>query len=360
MAITGFEIDFLPVGFQPVDFQSSVIRNYPKEEFERSGDAIFFRYRENGDERVILIDGGWHSSEIFCHMRKYYYPKADSYKDMRIDHIICSHPDADHVGGRKANGLVRIMDECTIGTLWVNNPNQYPLKLRDFVDSDSKEKRLNLFSQENAVNASCLIEAAKRNKIEVKKPLQGALIGPLIVASPSEEFYRKLVNGEFKKQENCEKARPEYLKYYPRTSVCNESSTVLFGKLMGKQLLLTADAGIEALSKAYDYLKEEHNFQPGDLDLMQIPHHGNLNNVNVITLRKLLGGQISNEERGTAVESIAKNTEYNYVEVVKRAFKARGYSCESTAGTLRWFKCGDMPERDDCCPIPWVERSSPS
>ena len=97
MAITGFEIDFLSVG-----------------EKTDSGDAILFRYEENGRYKVILIDGGHKYSDgvktsdtIMNHMRKYYFPMVASNAEMVIDHIICSHPDNDHVGG-----LPEIMETC--------------------------------------------------------------------------------------------------------------------------------------------------------------------------------------------------------------------------------------------------------
>lgn len=104
MTITGFEIDFLPVG-----------------EETKSGDAILCRYIEDGFSRVILIDGGYQqTSEIILHhMKEYYYPTSD-YSDMRIDHIICSHLDQDHIGGLKD-----VMQKCDVGTLWINNPLDY-------------------------------------------------------------------------------------------------------------------------------------------------------------------------------------------------------------------------------------------
>ena len=113
MAITGYEIDFLPVG-----------------EESASGDAILFRYKEDGEFKVILIDGGHKESHgvktsdtILSHLRKNYFPDATENNEMHIEHIVCSHPDSDHVGG-----LQEIMEQCSVGTFWINNPLDYTSK----------------------------------------------------------------------------------------------------------------------------------------------------------------------------------------------------------------------------------------
>ena len=343
MTITGYEIDFLPVG-----------------EESKSGDAILFRYREDEEYKVILIDGGHKESDgvktsetILNHMREHYYPaKADS--AMRIDHIICSHPDSDHVGG-----LQEIMEKCDVGTLWINDPIDYISKssLAGASNNDS-------FSKLDAETVENLIEIATENDIEVKSPVQGESIGPLIVASPSSQFYETLVKGEIEREEKSSfKALLEKmanlvtafwdrdnLKEYPATSVCNESSTVLFGELTNKQyrILLTADAGIEALSKAYEYLKDQYDFQSGSLEFMQIPHHGSRHNLNTKTLNNLLGEKISEgggENRGSAIASVAKKASNYPKKAVANAFITRGYSCSSTAKSLVCHP-RNMPDRD--------------
>ena len=356
MAITGYEIDLLSVG-----------------EESKSGDAILFRYKEDGADKVILIDGGHEKSgnvktseTILNHMRKYYYPGASADSDMRIDHIICSHPDSDHVGG-----LQEIMEKCDVGTLWINNPIDYTSKSNLAEDSNNDS-----FSKLNAETVEELIKVAGENSVTVDCPLQGKKIGPLIVASPSEEFYKALVKGELSRQgeENAsfksfaEKIiqwivalwDDDHLKDYPATSVCNESSTVLFSELVDRSypVLLTADAGIEALSRAYDYLVARHNFRSGSLYFMQIPHHGGRHNVNTETLNNLLGKKISQgsgEERGWAIASVAKEAIEYPKKAVTNAFITRGYSCVSTKGISLWIGMGDMYRNVQ--PIPKIEYS---
>ena len=352
MTITGYEIDFLPVG-----------------EKSSSGDAILFRYEEDGKCKVMLIDGGHKESDgvktsdtIIKHMRKHYYP-AISDSDMRIDHIICSHPDNDHVGG-----LQDIMEKCDVGTLWVNDPIEFA-SYTDLEDEVNSEK----FCKNDADTVRELTDIAKKNDIAVKRPLQGESIGPLVVASPSAQFYKKLVKGElsrkggekasFKKETAGFKGAiqrgldlisalwsEDYFKKYPATSVCNESSTVLFGELMDEryQVLLTADAGIEALSVAFNYLDKRHSFQSGSLNFIQMPHHGSRHNVNTEILDGLLGQKNpknSPEDCGVSFASVAKEADGHPKKAVVQAFITRGYSCFSTSGHSLEHKRGNMPSK---------------
>ena len=75
--ITSYEIEFLPVG-----------------NGEKSGDCILFHYFEDGIEKIIAYDGGTRKSgeAMVAHIKKYYGTQ-------KIDYLINSHPDGDHVSG---------------------------------------------------------------------------------------------------------------------------------------------------------------------------------------------------------------------------------------------------------------------
>ena len=351
MSITGYEIDFLPVG-----------------EKSSSGDAILFRYKENGYFKVILIDGGHKESDvvktsdtILNHLRKYYFPDATENNEMRIEHIICSHPDSDHLGG-----LQEIMEECDVGTFWINNPLDYTEK-SDLAETTDN----NAFSKADADTVASLIRVAEKQGIMVKSPLQGKFIGPLLVASPSAEFYQTLVKGELIRQ-GGERAsfkklvlgaiqlilanwNEDALFEFPATSVCNESSTVLFGSLMKdeRKILFTADAGIEALSRASIYLKENLDFQAGTLCFMQMPHHGGRRNVNRVVLDSLLGAKVTrgSDKRGSSFASVASKAYDFPKKAVTNAFTTRGYLCSATKGESIRHKAGEMPSRDGWSPL---------
>jgi hypothetical protein len=348
MPITGYEIDFLAVG-----------------EKSKSGDAILFRYKEDNKYVVILIDGGHKESEgvktsdlILKHMRKYYFPCGTSDADMTIDHIICSHPDSDHVGG-----LPEIMETCKVGTLWINNPRDYVAYNNLSNDSDT-----NCFSKNDADTVSYLIKVAEQKDVAVNACLQGTRIGPFVVASPDASFYRDLVSGDLNRQGKEKSSfksvlvrvaswiaavwNKDELKEFPATSVCNESSVVLYGSLINnkEKILMTADAGIEALSRAYDYINDYCDFESGSLTFIQMPHHGSRHNVNVEVLDKLLGVKIaenSDPRRGILIASVAKEATNYPKKSVLNAFITRGYKCCSTHGKTMWYHEGDMPDRKD-------------
>ena len=322
MTITGFEIDFLPVG-----------------EKSSSGDAIFFRYREGSGFKIILIDGGYRESAvtILNHMHEYY-------DTSHIDHIICSHPHDDHIGG-----LEEIIEKCSVGKLWINDPLDYVNR------SDlAKESDTDGFSKEHADKVEELKKIAEENDTLIDKPLQGCKIGPLIVASPSKEFYEDQVKNQRGARASLSEIvrglvqalwDKDYLREHPVTSVCNESSTVLFGDFVESRILLTADAGVEALSKAYEYLRDECNFESGSLTFIQVPHHGSRRNVNVEILNKLLGGkEPQGNKRGSSFVSVAKDSKTHPREAVTNAFLTRGYPCHVTKGKSK-RDSSNMPDR---------------
>lgn len=358
MAITGYEIDFLPVG-----------------EKSSSGDAILFRYKEDDQFKVILIDGGHKisgnvktSDTILEHLRKFYFPDAKEDNKMHIEHIVCSHPDSDHVGG-----LQEIMEQCSVGTFWINNPLDYTNKSK-LADSANH----NAFSKADAETVENLIEVAETQGIAVYAPLQGKNIGPLSVASPSEEFYETLVKGGLKRQGGLlarVKSKiselinlidadwdKDALYDFPATSVCNESSTVLFGSLVvdKNKFLLTADAGIEALSEVYSYLEENLNFRSGTLNFIQMPHHGGRHNVNNATLNQLLGSKLSrnsHEISGNTFACVAKEASDYPRKSIINAFMTRGYHYpfneneEPQRHESMRHVIGDMPKREGWGPL---------
>jgi len=349
MDIIGYEIDFLPVG-----------------EESSSGDTILFRYKEDDSDfcKVILIDGGYKKSgdvktseTILEHLREYYFPNVQEDKKMCIEHIICSHPDSDHLGA-----LEEIMEECNVGTFWINDPREFA-KNSNLAETAYIAK----FAEAHAKTVENLIKVARKNDVEVKCPIQGKCIGPLSVASPSKEFYDSLFKNELTPQED-EKENSlkegknstkmikacwtkDELFELPETSVCNETSTVLFGLLTKDQekVLLTADAGVRALTEAHTYLKGKFNFRAGTLCFMQMPHHGGRQNVNSAVLDLLLGKKIpeeSNEEIGLSFASVAKEAEGYPKNAVTNAFTTRGYSCSATKGESICYRGGKMKDRD--------------
>lgn len=70
-----------------------------------------------------------------------------------------------------------------------------------------------------------------------------------------------------------------------KTSADNESSTILYATIKNKGILLTGDAGIKALDKAYNYKPQIAD----NLRFIQVPHHGSKRNVSPSVLDNILG-----------------------------------------------------------------------
>ncbi|MBG6192021.1 glyoxylase-like metal-dependent hydrolase (beta-lactamase superfamily II) [Arthrobacter sp. CAN_A212] len=152
------EIDFLPVGDKT-----------------DTGDAILCHFTDPGTatERVMLIDGGFHetSAAIGAHVRRYYAAS-------RIDLMVCTHPDDDHI-----NGLFGVFEELEVTKLVIHQPSSHGYPTDDVKAGKVDE----------------LIDLARSHGTEVITAAYTGLSffsGALVVAGPTEEFYEELLAGE--------------------------------------------------------------------------------------------------------------------------------------------------------------------
>jgi beta-lactamase superfamily II metal-dependent hydrolase len=102
-----------------------------------SYDAIALRFKEDQDEsqKVVVIDGGF--SETGTDLLDFI---QDRYQADKIDLMISTHPDTDHL-----NGLVSIIQQMPVSELLIHQPRLYRADLDDFknIDNlDSPFKRL--------------------------------------------------------------------------------------------------------------------------------------------------------------------------------------------------------------------------
>ena len=170
----GVEIDFLPVG-----------------EGSRSADAIAIRYGdlESGDmlkQQVIVIDGGTkQSGQALVELVNKYY--GTSYVDL----VIMTHPDKDH-----ASGLTEVMNNLTVGELWMHQPWSHSTDIRQhFTDgritNSSLERRLRV-SMDIAHEVE---QIAIEKKIRIVEPFAGIRSGDAVITvlGPSREYYQRLL-----------------------------------------------------------------------------------------------------------------------------------------------------------------------
>jgi beta-lactamase superfamily II metal-dependent hydrolase len=334
----------------------------PVDSGERSGDAIVVRWSDGQRLRIGVIDGGTKESgeAIVSHIRKYYGAAAD------VDFALNTHPDCDH-----CSGLTVVLEELPVRELLMHLPWNYSAELVALLNDErvtegSLQKRL----KDKLARACDVEKLARKLGIPVREPFQGTRVGPFVVLSPSLDWYKELVvqfrnmpearnsfgAGLLKKaldvvQTVAETLDIETLRENGETSAENESSVILYGDFDGRKILLTGDAGIQALNRAADYADLTIPGWNRGLAMIQIPHHGSRRNVSPSILNRLLGPRVGDgEERGWAFASASKESKTHPRKAVLNAFKRRGYKCCATQGhTKRHYK--DTPDREGWGPI---------
>jgi beta-lactamase superfamily II metal-dependent hydrolase len=324
------EVDFLPVG-----------------EGERSGDAIAVRFQypnpDNNNNIVVVIDGGYQKDGLALANAI-----VEHYGTNRIDLVVSTHADADHI-----NGLIRLVELAIagvveIGELMLHQPWNYAydytaVKFRPGAP-DSFTKSLDA--------AETLCNLAEQAGIPVVEPFTGdtRFDGILTVVGPDPDYYLSLVP-QFGVQtqsasglagalsamadavatRTLERLDIETLTDDGEVSAKNNSSVILELRLNGQRLLFTGDAGQDALHRAVDSLSVPLDSDP--LSFIQIPHHGSRRNVGPTILNRLLGEPNTRPANSvTAFVSASKDAPKHPARRVTNAFLRRGCKVCSTEG----------------------------
>ncbi|EFP0980655.1 ComEC/Rec2 family competence protein [Campylobacter jejuni] len=344
----GYEIEFIPVGSG------------------RSGDAILVRYGVQGNYKIMIVDGGTKESgeNLVDHVKKYY-------KTNYVDYVVNTHPDQDH-----ASGLTKVLNNLEVGELWIHCPWNYAKEIIEFIDDEknnyTRDQRITFKSFERRLAGSYykyakeLENIAKEKNITIKEPYKGCKIGDFEVLSPSRDWhlFDLIINsdkteGLGKTEDSRQKTllfeslkdkifnvvenlNIETLKDGGVTSRENESSVILYANFNGKGILLTGDAGNEALEKAYNFNPDIYK----NLSFIQIPHHGSRKNNSPKILNQIIGKIGERPENSiTAFVSAGENDENHPRRMVVNAFIRRGCKVIQTKGkTIQHFK--NMPERE--------------
>jgi beta-lactamase superfamily II metal-dependent hydrolase len=321
-----YEIDFLPVG-----------------DAGDSGDAIALRFAHptTGTWVHVIVDAGFggDGDDLVRHVKRYY--ETD-----QIDLAILTHPDADHIGG-----MGEVVRGLSVERLW----------LHDIGAHGGESLRA-----AKAVND--LIEVAQEQGTTVEEAWGGAqaLDGALTVLGPSKDYYEELVQEQVSgisvpataKKALVEAARGIWDRIggvlgdevpFPEKEVTprNNSAMITLLKLDGDTLLLTSDAGVPALERAWD-LAEEKGLAAAP-DFLQIPHHGSRRNASSAWLDRLLGGT-GQEACREAIVSVVPNSEKHPSGKVINAYIRRGCNIAPTAGDAKWYH-RDTPARLEYHPI---------
>ena len=316
-----YEIDFLPV------------------HTSKSGDAIPLRYQVGEHLIVHLVDGGYTSTAetVSEHIQEYYGTK-------HIHRVIVTHPDKDH-----AEGLASIMEEFTVGELWMLRPWEYAAHLLPYFARYNSVENLAKRLRDEYPYIYELEKIALRRNTVIRAPFQGENIGQFTVLAPTLARYLDLIiRSEKTPQQVVDsagilagliRAAAPIIKFVKSgwgsekfsdedTSVENEMSVIQYATLNGHKILLTGDAGREALTEAADYAPSAGLQLPG-ITKFQVPHHGGRSNVSTELLDRWLGPRLQQplqqgQTKFTAMISSAKEDSDHPRKAVLRALHHRG------------------------------------
>jgi beta-lactamase superfamily II metal-dependent hydrolase len=323
---TGFQLDFHPVG-----------------DTTRSGDAITVRYGTPGVYSIHVIDGGTQETgdRLVEFIREYYD------NPQRIDAVICTHGDDDH-----SSGLRTIIENFEIGTIYMNRPWLYAAEILHLFEYDFTVPGLERSLRQAFPILAEIEELAAERNIEIREAFQGTVIGKFTILAPSRERYLALVPQFSRTPEAAEpapqtqaipqiirRAAQRVLNWIPEsweletledllqepTTPSNESSVVQYADMGDSRILLTADAGVDALTEAANYAALLGIPLPG-LTFMQMPHHGSRHNVSRPVLNAWLGYPLPNgtQANKTSYVSVGRLCETHPRRKVVNAFKRRG------------------------------------
>jgi len=342
----GYEIDFLPVGK------------------DKSGDAILVRYGNlhgaRAEQKVIVIDAGYPETgkAVVEHLATHYGTKE-------IDLMISTHPDQDHVGGMET-----VMNECSVGQLWMHQPWNHTNDIAEmFVHGKVTDQSVKNSLRKSLDEAHALEAIATKRGIPITEPFAGTSFDnqAVYVLGPTKDFYEGLLPAfrctpEVKQESNLFKGliagATEFIKTLAEgwdietlgtpsedTSAENNSSAILLFQFGDKSALLTADAGLPALTPALQILKNAA-YDMSKIAFVQVPHHGSARNVSADFLDALLGPRLAIEATTRmAFVSVAKPDDLKHPsKKVTNAFRRRGAPVHRTAGEWKYY-FKDSPAR---------------
>ncbi|MBR1201048.1 hypothetical protein JQ574_34155 [Bradyrhizobium sp. AUGA SZCCT0158] len=324
-------VEFLPVG-------------------DSDGDAILVQWGQENNYWLNLTDGGYASigESVIEHIEEHYG------SDITIHNMIVSHADNDH-----AAGLIPIFKRFKVGALWMNRPWLYAHEvIGDFHPNWKIANWIDYVRGEHKYLVE-LEDLSRARGMEPKEVFRGAQIGPSTVLAPSRERYLQLIpdldktpppyksdaaagpRGLFELAKGVLDRLKETLHIEtldpnpPATSASNETSVVQLISHENHRVLLTADAGPQALTEAANYAAILGVLSPPHL--IQIPHQGSRRNVSPAVLNAWLGTpNAAADERGRAYVMVGAKKPDHPRKKVKNAFIRRGYPV--SVGRTVWMR----------------------
>jgi beta-lactamase superfamily II metal-dependent hydrolase len=335
------EIEFIPVG-----------------EKTDTGDALLLHFTEPGTQtdRVVLIDGGFkETADVIVPHIEHYYGTS------RIDLVVCTHPDDDHI-----NGLFGVIEQMAVTELLIHRPASF-----GYTSDDVKAAKVD----------DLITHARARGTIVTTDAFAGKsyFSDAVRVAGPTRDYYISLLQEQTFESSLLAKGRAflhsaasmirNALK--PRTTdpgegelsdgggttARNNTSIILDVHVDGYRALFTGDAGAPALERCADYLQISGRDAGTLPDFFDVPHHGSRHNLTTPIMDRLAGPIVGATGERTAFVSVGREADDFPRPEVANAFTRRGYEVCATRGQkIRWSRnAGPRSGWVRAEPMPWVE-----
>jgi len=264
----------------------------------RKYDAIVIRFQEEGDPRpyIVVIDAGYSDigQVVVDHINQHYGTN-------RVDLLISTHADQDHI-----NGIPTILERMEVGEVLIHQPRLHTDNAADFSNIEAVDTILNL-CQQNSIKCD-------------EEPFAGVerFDGRIVVLGPNIALYEDMLQTHLDEVRtnafpaSANSSRPtlesvlaalsglqnrvldllpiEILGNSGKTGPRNNSSVITAVNIAGHRMLFTGDAGIPALEMAADEYEYRFGlFSANPLGFFQAPHHGSKRNLGTDILDRMLG-----------------------------------------------------------------------
>lgn len=248
------------------------------------GDCILIKtYDINNDEFIILIDGG--TAQTFR-----YTLKAELKDINRINLLVLTHIDSDHIAGLISLFKSSLIDKITIDEIWMNHPEIVEINKDELIST----------KQGDSLKELILLKKPEVKLLEIttfdKSIIQGGIEFVILSPTPQikEELYRQwqLSNLPKTNDDNVNICSQQdiysnsledlsKISFSPDKSINNDifnSSSISFIlKCLDVSILLLADSRPEIITESLR-LNCFSETKPLAVDYVKVSHHGSLNN----------------------------------------------------------------------------------
>lgn len=255
------------------------------------GDCILIKtYDINNDEFIILIDGG--TAQTFK-----YTLKAELKDVNRINLLVLTHIDSDHITGLISLFKSSLIDNIVIDEIWMNHPEIVEINNDELISTKQGDslKELLFLKKPDAK----LIEITTLDKSIIKSGIEFVILSP--TPQIKEELYIQWQSSKLQKTNNDNVNISSQKEVYSNSledlskiplsldkninnDIFNSSSISFVLKCLDVSILLLADSRPEIIAESLR-LNCFSESKPLEVDYVKISHHGSLNN----TSQELLG-----------------------------------------------------------------------